>query len=144
MQKNISKELQNFKYFVHPNCIICRNNGTGYPNLLFTVDDKGIIKADFQCKQVFQGYPGLMHGGIISTIMDAAMTNCLFAKRVAGVTARLSIKFHKPVRTDGMGTVRAWILKESKQLYELKSEIWQDGIIRATSTAKFIKKQYSK
>jgi len=29
------------------------------------------------------GYPGIVHGGIIATILDCAMTNCLLMKGIS-------------------------------------------------------------
>jgi len=51
----------------------------------------GVLKANFQCKPIFQGYPDQLHGGVISAVMDAAMMNCLFARGITADTARLSI-----------------------------------------------------
>jgi acyl-coenzyme A thioesterase PaaI-like protein len=82
-----------------------------------------------------------VHGGVISAVMDAAMTNRLFAIGITAVTARLSIQFHKPVKIGELAIVRAWILRESKRLYELKSEIIQNGLVEAEAEGKFIIKK---
>ena len=138
MSKEFQKYLQKIRCSAHPNCVMCGNNGSIFLQPLFNIDEDGIIKAEFQCKQKFQGYPGQVHGGVISAIMDAAMTNRLFAIGITAVTAKLSIQFHKPVKTGELAIVRAWIVKESKRLYELKSEVIQNGLVKATSTGKFI------
>src|SRR4051812_36556001 len=47
-----------------------------------------------------QGYPGRMHGGIVSTMIDESMAWAAYhaAKWVA--TARLNIRFRKPIFLD--------------------------------------------
>ena len=141
MCKEFQKCLQKIRCSAHPNCVMCGNNRSGFPHLLFIMDGDGVIKSDFLCKPIFQGYPSQVHGGVISAVMDAAMTNRLFAKGITAVTARLSIQFHKPVKTGELAIVRAWILRESKRLYELKSEVIQNGLVKAEAEGKFIIKK---
>jgi len=38
----------------------------------FDVDDDGGVQATFQCVESFEGYPGILHGGVISSILDGA------------------------------------------------------------------------
>ena len=141
MFKDFQKCMQEIRHFAHPNCVICGNNGSGFPHLSFNMDKNGVIKAELQCKPVFQGYPGQLHGGVISTVMDAAMTNCLFARGITAVTAKLSIQFYKPVKINSSAIVRAWIYNESRLLYKLKSEIIQNGIVKAAAEGKFVVKE---
>jgi uncharacterized protein (TIGR00369 family) len=45
----------------------------------------------------FQGWEGVVHGGILSTILDEVMTWSLIERDSWGVTARLSVDFKQPV-----------------------------------------------
>jgi uncharacterized protein (TIGR00369 family) len=45
----------------------------------------------------FQGWEGVVHGGILSTILDEVMTWSLIQRDSWGVTARLSVDFKQPV-----------------------------------------------
>jgi acyl-coenzyme A thioesterase PaaI-like protein len=50
-------------------------------------------------------YTGLLHGGMTSTLLDAAMTHCLFMQGVQALTAELTVdSFHPfvPEQADGM------------------------------------------
>jgi len=58
---------------------------------------------------LYQGYPGFLHGGISSLLMDSAMANCLFAHRISAMTARLIVRFLLPVAIDQPAVVKAWI-----------------------------------
>jgi len=57
----------------------------------------------------FQGYPGVLHGGIQATLMDEAASWFVYAViGTAGVTAALTTRFLKPVFVDrGTLTLRA-------------------------------------
>jgi uncharacterized protein (TIGR00369 family) len=45
----------------------------------------------------FQGWDGIIHGGILSTVLDEVMAWSLVARDSWGVTARLNVTYHKPV-----------------------------------------------
>jgi acyl-coenzyme A thioesterase PaaI-like protein len=78
-----------------------------------------------------------MHGGVVATLLDAAMTHCLFAQGVQAVTARLSIRFRHPVRVGTQADVRAWLTRSASPLYEMRAELRQDERVCAAADAKF-------
>lgn len=54
------------------------------------------------------GWPGVVHGGVIATILDESLARCAL-KRLSGgtgVTANLDINYLKPVVTNGFYVVR--------------------------------------
>jgi len=91
----------------------------------------------FQCDEAFEGYPGVLHGGVISSILDGAMVNCLFALGQAAVTVELTTRFRHPVATYQEATVSARVTRSSHPLYLLEAEIVQDGKVKATAKGKF-------
>ncbi len=48
-------------------------------------------------KPKYQGYPGIAHGGIVTTLLDEAMAHVLMKKGLFAVTAKLEVKFREPV-----------------------------------------------
>lgn len=40
---------------------------------------RGGVSTVFRGDALLEGYPGLVHGGIICALVDGAMTNCLFS-----------------------------------------------------------------
>ncbi len=67
-------------------------NQSGF-KITFYTDDKGEVSADFQGKPEYQGYEGLLHGEVISALLDSVMTNCLFHAGVEALTADLRIRY---------------------------------------------------
>jgi len=45
----------------------------------------------------FQGFPGIAHGGIVTTLLDEVMANILMKKGLFAVTAKLEVRFKEPV-----------------------------------------------
>lgn len=124
----------------HGNCVVCsRANGNGL-GIEFVVVEDGVVEASFACDKVFEGFNNVIHGGVISSLIDGAMTNCVFAKGYVAVTAELKVRFQHPVNTGTPATVRAWIDKSYRPLHLLKSEVRQDRVIKVTAEAKFMER----
>ncbi|ESZ92412.1 hypothetical protein SBOR_7220 [Sclerotinia borealis F-4128] len=56
-----------------------------------------------------QGWPGVVHGGLIATIMDESLGRCAIRQLAAGtgVTAQLELRYLKPSVTNAFYVVRA-------------------------------------
>jgi len=122
---------------VHPNCIVCSLSNTKGLHLEFEMIDDKTVKASFECDQAYEGYAGVLHGGVISSILDGAMGNCLFARGQTAVTVEMDTKFKFPIQINKPATVTASIKKIYHPLYFLEAEIIQDGKTKATAKAKF-------
>jgi len=122
----------------HPDCISCSPENFAGLKLDFIVRDDRGVQAEFACSRIYQGYPGYLHGGISSLLLDSAMANCLFAHQKPAVTARLIIRFLLPVAIDQPAVVKAWIREYEPPLYVLEAELEQNGRILVKASAKFI------
>lgn len=122
----------------HPHCIVCgRKNPHGF-HLKFSLLDDGSVLCVFDCRRILEGYPRKIHGGVIASLLDGAMTHCLFFHGYSALTAELNVRYHHSVETDKTAAIRGWIERASPRLYFLKSEIVQGGKVRATASAKFM------
>lgn len=70
-----------------------------------------------------QGYPGRVHGGVVSSLLDEAMGWAVYHAKEWGATARLNIRYRKPVPLGEPLRVSAWITNNRGRLMELKAEI---------------------
>ena len=138
MTEPTQEKLEATKRQAHPGCIGCGPENTQGLGLEFSVCTDMGVQADFLCSRRYQGYPGFLHGGITSLLLDSAMTNCLFAHHITAVTARLIIRYLIPVAIDQPATVRAWIREYEPPLYVLEAELTQKERILVRASAKFI------
>ena len=122
---------------VHPNCVVCSSSNTNGLQLEFVSKEDGGITAKFMCNGDLEGYPGVLHGGIISSILDGAMCHCMFSRGQVAVTAEMTTKFRHPVATNQQAIVSANITRFSHSLCLLEAEIVQDGKVKATAKGKF-------
>jgi uncharacterized protein (TIGR00369 family) len=77
---------------------MCGENNLFSLRLKFKPAPDGAVSTTFTGNSRLQGYDGIMHGGVISALLDSAMTNCLFQKGIEAVTAELRVRFVLPVR----------------------------------------------
>jgi acyl-coenzyme A thioesterase PaaI-like protein len=126
----------------HPKCIACSPHHRCGFRLEFVLSDDGSVQATFDCNQAFEGYPGLLHGGVISALLDGAMTNCLFAHGQQGITGELKVRFRHPVVTDRPAIVRAWIDRSIPPFHVLQAELIQDEWVKAKATGKFVERAH--
>lgn len=122
----------------HPHCVVCSQSNSNGLGVNFELHDDGSVRARFDCDITFEGYPSYVHGGVISSLLDGAMVNCLFAHGQTAVTAELTIRYRHPVVSNREAEIRAWIVRSSPPLHILAAEITQEGQVRVRSTAKFM------
>ncbi|MEA1950306.1 MAG: PaaI family thioesterase [Planctomycetota bacterium] len=123
---------------IHPNCVVCGCGNENGLRLQFDVREDGSVQTDFGCDGKYEGFPGRLHGGVISSLLDGAMTNCLFAHGHTGVTGELKVRFRYPVATGQVSRIRAWIDISSPPYHILKAELIQDQQVKALATGKFV------
>lgn len=124
----------------HPRCIICGRDGPCGLGLRFEATSDGGVEASFECPRRYQGYDGILHGGVTSSLLDSAMTNCLFARGIVAVTAELTVRFRHPVQVGLPLVVRAEVVRRQPPLFVLEARILQDGQLKARAVGKFMER----
>jgi uncharacterized protein (TIGR00369 family) len=91
----------------------------------------------------YQGWKGIVHGGILATLLDEAMTRLASILHGGALTAEITVRYIKPAQIGQKLYIRGEIVKESRKLIEMKASIQLDnasGTLIASSTGKSIKK----
>jgi len=83
-------------------CFICgMENPVGLKLRIFEIE-AGVIESTYTAPEHFQGYPGLLHGGIVATILDEISSRAqmgLADNPRFMFTAKLEVKYRKNVPT---------------------------------------------
>lgn len=78
-------------------CFGCSPDNPIGLHLQFFETEEG-VEAVWEPQKYYEGYPGVVHGGIQSTLLDEITAWAVYIKaKTAGVTSRLNVKFKKPV-----------------------------------------------
>jgi uncharacterized protein (TIGR00369 family) len=88
--------------------------------------------------QKYQGWKGFMHGGIIATLLDEAMTRLASVLYGGAVTAEMTVRFIAPAKIGELLVIRGEIVSQSRRLVEMKAEITASDVLIARSTGKAI------
>ncbi|WP_456437726.1 PaaI family thioesterase [Desulfurobacterium sp.] len=75
------------------------------------------VESTFSLDKIYQGYDNIIHGGIISLILDEAMAY-LQSKEERFLTGRITVRFHNPLLAGEEVKVKAWIKKDRKRIKE--------------------------
>ena len=134
-------QFKQIRQHAHPGCVVCSEQNDHGLKLDFDISADGAVSADFTMDRVLEGYPTILHGGVLCAILDGAMTNCLFAHDCVAVTADFHVRFRHSVLTEQPASVRAWISRSTSCLFELQAEIHQAEQVKVTATGKFMKQR---
>ena len=122
----------------HSHCILCSEENRSSLGLKFCIQKDGSVIASFVCRSELQGYRGILHGGVTASLLDAAMTHCLFNRGIEAVTADLHIRYLEPIECSSTVRVVARVMSFRKSLFRLRSEIWHGEKIMARAEACFL------
>jgi acyl-coenzyme A thioesterase PaaI-like protein len=121
------------------NCFACSPGNARGLKLNFQQTADGAMIADWVPEMDFEGYQGIVHGGIVSTVLDEAMAKVVDATGIDALTAELRVRFRKQVQSGSSAQVMGWI--ESRERRMLKTEasiVGQDGNELAHAWAVFL------
>jgi acyl-coenzyme A thioesterase PaaI-like protein len=122
----------------HSHCFACGKENSSSLHLEFINDSNGSVTGRCILNEHYQGYPGYVQGGITATILDSAMTNCLFLQGIVAFTVRLNVSYREPVLVGTEIVVEATIVNHRNRVYELEASVIQDTIIKASAVGRFM------
>lgn len=85
-----------------------------------------------------QGYSGVLHGGIVSTLLDEAMAYACISLAGPAATAELTVRYRIPVSTTEPVTVLADARRLRGRVLHAEGRLVQQGEVRCTATARFV------
>jgi acyl-coenzyme A thioesterase PaaI-like protein len=103
-------------------CFACGKNNQSGLKLTFSFS-QGKTISEFNLTRNFQGYKEIIHGGIVSTILDEAMIHAAMAEGFSPVTAEMHVRFRKPLRANQYAIVEAQLTRKDKRIVEARAVI---------------------
>ncbi len=122
---------------LHKNfCFGCGPNNPIGLKLCLTMDN-GTLRTECTPAKVYQGWPGLVHGGILSLLLDEAMNNVGYLSGIPCITASMNIRLRRPVKVEETLYITASITRQSRKIIESAASIrLKDGTVIAEGTSK--------
>lgn len=123
-------------------CAVCGIENTSSLGARFYTLESGELAGVFMPQEEHQGYPGRLHGGLASTILDETIGRAvnMTDPDAWGVTIELTVKYRKPVPLDGEVVARARITKDSGRMFEGSGEIrLADGSVAVEARGRYLR-----
>ncbi len=125
-------------------CFVCGKNNNSGLKLKFDLE-ADTMRTEFTPAKIHQGFANIVHGGIISTVLDEVMLNLLFKKDIYAVTAELQVRFRKPTRVGEKLLFKSWITDSNSRLIETAAEAKnENGELIADAKAKCFVVEFKK
>ncbi|MBK7927600.1 MAG: PaaI family thioesterase [Bryobacterales bacterium] len=74
----------------------------------------------------WEGFQGIIHGGVVTTVLDEAMSKAVASTGMPGLTCHLEVRLRQSVTPGDHLTVRAWVVEKRKRRVRVEAEI-RDG-----------------
>jgi len=128
-------------------CHVCGlENTSGLQARFFETDQDEVIGV-FTPRKEHQGYPGRLHGGVASAILDEVIgrTVNISDPNTWGVTVELTLRYKKPIPIGTKVRAVGRMIKDSSRLFEGTGEIvLEDGTVAVQASGKYLRMQIDK
>ena len=116
-------------------CFGCGENNPCGLKLKFEWDGKQ-VRAEFTPNKFHQGWAGIIHGGVITTVLDEAMGYVAYYEGIKCVTSSMQTRFKRPLSIDEPIIVTASLTRNARRYVETEAKITlMDGTLVAECTA---------
>ncbi len=122
-----------------PRCFAC---GAGHPHglkLKFRGNGNGSVIADWTPSTAWEGFQGIIHGGIVSTVLDEAMSKAVAAGAEPALTCHLEVRLRRPVVPGEPMVVRGWVVEKRGRRIQVEADLRdRRNVERAHAWATFL------
>lgn len=109
-------------------CFICGDHNPIGLRAVFTTDpEKGRAETRVRIPEHFQGWQGIVHGGILSALLDEICAQACMARGLQVVTSEMRLRYRKPVPTGTEITVIGEIVRDRRRLIDVRGIIELEG-----------------
>jgi acyl-coenzyme A thioesterase PaaI-like protein len=120
------------------NCFACGALNEHGLNLVIHCEP-GRAWTELGLERRFEGWDGVAHGGIVTTILDEGVAWSLIAEDTWGVTARLSVDFKRPVPVGRPIRALGELVRARRRLFDTRATLVDaDGTPLAVATALYV------
>jgi len=109
-----------------PHCYVCGQQNARGLQIPFAAHPAGGCVAHYVARDEHVGWPEVIHGGLLFTLMDEAVAWAVIYAGLHGVTARAEAKFRAPVRVGTELVIRGWLNEAPRRVTRARAEL-RDG-----------------
>jgi uncharacterized protein (TIGR00369 family) len=120
-------------------CVGCGERSVHGLHMVFARDPDGGVHSQVAVPAHFQGWQGIVHGGVVALLLDEAMAYAAGARGCLGVTADLKMRFRKAVPVGEPLTVRGIVRWQRRNVLGIEASVADAaGVLLASGTGSFV------
>lgn len=120
-------------------CFACGPDNPHGLRLRFETVETGESLAEWTPDAFTEGFRGIVHGGVVCTVLDEAMSKAVAATGTPAFTAELRVRLRQHVVPGCQVRVRGWISNKAKRLIKSEASITDsEGTELAHAWASFL------
>jgi acyl-coenzyme A thioesterase PaaI-like protein len=120
-------------------CFVCGQNNPHGLQIRFQQQTDGGMTATWTPASAWEGFRGIVHGGVVSTVLDEAMSKAVAGTGIEALTAELRVRFRRHVTSGHQFFIRGWIVTRNKRLMKTEAVLMAtDGTEYAHAWATFL------
>jgi uncharacterized protein (TIGR00369 family) len=121
-------------------CFVCGLENPAGLKASFYEDEDGHVTATWTPGEEYQGYPGVLHGGIAAALLDEALGRTVVGRDLWLATAKMEIRYRNPIPIGEPLTVIAELTRVRSRTVEARGELrLTDGRIGAEANAVYVR-----
>ncbi|MGB9836710.1 MAG: PaaI family thioesterase [Candidatus Saccharicenans sp.] len=134
----------NRKIVDYDGCFVCgRSNPCGLKLGFYYDEVHHKAWTEFSPGREFEGYRELLHGGIISSVLDEVMIKAILHRGEVVVTSRLTVEFKNPAQIGESLRAEGWVTGERGRIFltegRLVSLVSQQEKVIAISSGVYVR-----
>ena len=118
-------------------CFVCgQDNPIGLQVEFSIVPNQNSATACLTIGENFQGWQGVVHGGIIATLLDETAIYACRPLSKSAVTVGMSVKYKKPVKVDCSVNLFAEVISVKRNIAIVRSQLTVESLVMAEAEVK--------
>ena len=120
-------------------CVVCGPDNPRGLQLRFDHESDGFVISEWEPTSDWEGFEGVIHGGVISAVLDEAMSQAVVAKRWRAMTCELKVRYRRHVATGEGLRVRGWVVERKRRRLSTEASLTTiEGEERARAWGTFL------
>jgi uncharacterized protein (TIGR00369 family) len=120
-------------------CFGCGQTNPVGLQLTFALIEAGSVTCSAVVSNLYEGPPGYVHGGIIATLLDEAMSKANRSRGVTAMTRQMNVEYLRPVPSGSPIRIDGRVLRSEGRKHWTKAQIFNAaGTVLAEAEALFI------
>jgi uncharacterized protein (TIGR00369 family) len=105
----------------------------------FLLAPDGGVVCEMTVPALYEGPPGLVHGGMIATMLDEIMSKTVRALGIRAVTRKMEVEYLRPVHSGVVLRLEARLVRKEGRKHWTEAKLLDtEGMVRAQSSGLFV------